>query len=235
MEKGNNMYKIGSPRARLVILSILGVSVMLACSAQAVLVTWELNPQGLNQPAGSSSVTITQYGYSITANGYTANGFGAGTPLELFYKNAGTDELGLGVVGTSHNELESINGAPGQFIQLDLSALLSRGGVTNGMLQVGSIQGDSNDTFTIYGSNTAGVLGVQIAGVFDSSSDGVFVSIPNFGAYNYISIGALSGDILPEAFRATCMAIPEMSAFLPILGLFLAIGGSRLLRRKVPA
>src|SRR5690242_1301303 len=176
------MYKPKFLPGRLVLLSILGASLAVASSAKAVLVTWDFNPQGLNQPAGSSSVTLTEYGYSIIASGYTVNSSGADTPLGLFYKNEGPDELGLGVVSTAHHELEGIGGAPGQYIQLDLSAILARGGVTNGKLQVGSVQGDSDDTFTIYGSNVAGVLGKQIAGVFDSSADQVFVSIPNFGA-----------------------------------------------------
>ena len=229
------MYNPKFLRGRLVLLAILGASFVLASSAKAVLVTWDFNPQGLNQDVGSSSVTLTEYGASIIASGYTVNSSGADTPLGLFFKNQGSDELGLGVVSTSHHELEGIGGAPGQYIQLDISALLARGGVTNGKLQVGSIQGNSNDTFTIYGSNVAGVLGKQIAGVFDSSSDQIFVSIPNFGAYNYISIGALSGDVLPIAFAANCTAIPEMGAILPILGLFSAIGASRLLRRKARA
>lgn len=229
------MYKPRFLRGRLVLLAILGASFVLASSAKAVLVTWNFNPQGLNQPAGSSSVTLTEYGYSIVASGYTVNSSGSDTPLGLYYKNQGPDELGLGVVSTSNHELEGIGGAPGQYIQLDISALLARGGVTNGKLQVGSVQGDSDDTFTIYGSNVAGVLGKQIGGVFDSSSDQMFVSIPNFGAYKYISIGALSGDVLPMAFAANCTAIPEMGAILPILGLLSAIGASRFLRRKARA
>jgi hypothetical protein len=229
------MHKISSPSARLALLAIFGASFFFVSSAKAVLVTWEFNPQGLNQPVGSSSVTLSEYGVSIIASGYTVSNSGPDTPRGLYFKNEGPDELGLGVVGTAHHELEGIGGAPAQYIQLDLSAILARGGVTNGKLQVGSVQGDSNDTFTIYGSNTAGILGKQIAGVFDSSSDQVFVSIPNFGAFKYISIGALSGDVLPMAFAANCTVIPEMGAILPLLGLFSAIGASRLLRRRAQA
>jgi hypothetical protein len=228
------MYSPKFFRGRLAFLSILAVSLALASSASAVMVSWEFNPQGLNQPVGSSSVTLTEYGFSIIASGYTVNSSGD-TPRGLYFKNEGPDELGLGVVGTAHHELEGIGGAPAQYLQLDISALLARGGVTNGKLQVGSVQGDSNDTFTIYGSNVAGVLGKKISAVFDSSSDQVFVSIPNFGAYKYISIGALSGDVLPMAFAANCTAIPEMSAILPIVGLLSAIGASRFLRRRARA
>jgi len=225
------MYNTRSSRAQLAFLSVIAASFVLASSTKAVLVTWELNPQGLNQDVGSNSVTLTQYGYSIVASSFNANG----TPVNLYFKNGGPDELGLGVVSTPHHELEAFNGAPAQFIQLNLSALFAHGGVTNGQIQVDSVQGNSNDTFTIYGSNTAGVLGTQIGTVYDSSSDQVFIPIPQFGAYKYVSIGALSGDVLPEAFAANCTVIPEMSALLPILGLFSAIGVSRLLRRRALA
>jgi hypothetical protein len=222
------MYKLNSPRARLAFLSILGASFVLASSAKAVLVTWQLNPQGLEGDVGSNSVTLTQSGYSIIARSFNANG----SAVNLFNKNEGFDELGLGVVSTAHHEIEAFNGAPAQFIQLDLTSLFAAGNITNGKIQVASVQGSSNDTFTIYGSNTAGILGTQIGSVYTSADDQVFLTIPQFGVYKYYSIGALSGDVLPEAFQANCTPIPEMSALLPILGLFSAIGASRLLRRR---
>jgi hypothetical protein len=190
-----------------------------------------LNPQELNGDLGSNSVTLTEYGFSVVASSYNSDG----SAVNLFNKNGGFDEVGLGVVSTKDHELEAFNGSPAQFLQLDLSALLARGGVTNGALQVASVQGNSNDTFTIYGSNTAGVLGKKIGSIYDSSSDQVFIRIPDFGAYKYVSIGALSGDVLPEAFAANCTVIPEIGALLPILGLFSAIGISHLLRRRTIA
>ena len=200
-----------------------------AASASAVLVTWELNPKGLEKPVGSSNVTVTEYGRSITAYGWTVNASGD-TPLGLYYKNQGFDETGLGILGPSDHELQSSGGLPLQYIQLDLGAILATGQVFDGKLQIGSVQGSSNDTFSIYGSSTLGTLGTKISATFDSSSDLLFVSIPNFGAYQYISVGSLSGDVLPVAFQAFC--IPEMNALFPIVGLIAAVSFTQLLRRR---
>jgi hypothetical protein len=58
----------------------------------------------------------------------------------------------------------------------------------------------------------------------------VFLTLADFGSYNYISIGAESGDVLPIAFQAEC--IPEMSALFPIVGLIAAVSVTQLLRRR---
>jgi hypothetical protein len=67
---------------------------------------------------------------------------------------------------------------------------------------------------------------------FGSAFDNQFVSIANFGLYNFISIAAATDDVLPVAFRANLAAVPEMSALFPVLGLIAAIGSTRILRRR---
>lgn len=213
-------------RALLVVASVLA----LTTSASAVFVTWDLNPKGLEQDTGVSSITYDKFPeYTFSASAWTVNSSGD-TPLGLYLKNQGFDETGLGIVGPADHELQGSGGAPFQYIQFDLGALLSTGKVIGGALQLGSVQSDSNDTFTLYGSKTLGQLGTQIAGTFDSKSDLIFVNIPDWGTYRYISIGALSGDVLPVAFQANC--IPEMSALYPILGLLVAISFTHVLRRQ---
>ncbi len=94
--------------------------------ANASLVAWELNPLGANTPVGSSSNPYTQSGYTITATGYD-NVSGPDTQHGLFFKNAGSDEIGLGLVNTLDNELQINNGVPVNYIQLDLRSILSNG------------------------------------------------------------------------------------------------------------
>lgn len=151
------------------------------------------------------------------------------TPLGLYFKNGGYDETGLGIVGPADHELEGNGGSPLQFIQLDVSSILAQG-FTDGKIEIGSVQSGSNDTLAIFGSSSQGVLGQQIGGVYDSSSDMVFLSIADFTSYNFISVGALSGDVLPVAFQATLAPIPEMSALFPIIGLVVAVSLTQLLR-----
>lgn len=193
------------------------VFVTVIASAQASVV-WDLNPNDQNGPVGGSSHTYTSSGFSITAYGFD-NHAGIGTAHDLFYKNVapigGAVESGLGLVNTPNNELQT--GL--QFIQFDFTAALAAG-MFNGQLSVGSIQ--ANESFTIFGSNTLGTLGVQVSGIFGSSFDNQFVSIPNFGQFNYYSVMAMSDDVLPVAVRADLGPVPETNALLPIAA-FLAL------------
>jgi len=193
---------------------LCGGFALAASSAEATLVTWDLNPSALNQAVGSSSQGYTVSGYTITAYGYDNNA-GTGISHPLFYKNAGTDEIGLGLTDILHNELQiSANGDPLQFIQLDLTSILAQG-FTNGMISVGSVQ--SGELFNLYGSNTLGLLGTKLnVAAFDSSTDGVFVAVPSFGTYKFISIVAAAADVLPIAFQATITPIPESTSLIPI-------------------
>ena len=119
---------------------------------------------------------------------------------------------------------------PLQFMTLDIHKLLATGRVFDGQVEIGSVQSNSNDLFNIYGSNTLGQLGTKIQGTYDGTSDQVWLTLADFGNYNYISFGAISGDVLPIAFQANC--IPEMSALFPIVGLIVAVSCTQLLRRR---
>lgn len=207
-------------------LSCIGM--FAASSAWATVISWNLNPNGTEGAVGSTSQTFVSSGYSLTAYGYTVGN--PNTALGLYFKNDGSDEIGLGVVATPHHELQASGGMPLQFIQLDLTSLLNQG-FTDGKIEIGSVQ--SGESFALYGSNAMGVLGTQI-GTFDSSSDLAFVDVPNFGQFDYISVGALTFDVLPVAFQATIAArVPDRSSTL----LLLAIGslGVVTLRRHFTA
>src|ERR1700674_4230411 len=129
------------------LLALCGSAALAAPSAWATVVTWNLNPSGLNQPVGSSSQSYTVSGYTITAFGYDNNG-GVGSLHQLFFKNDGSDEVGLGLVNTLHNELQvETTGTPLQFIQLDLTSILAQG-FTNGKISIGSVQ--PNEAFSLY-------------------------------------------------------------------------------------
>jgi hypothetical protein len=211
------------------LLILCGSVAFVAFSAQATVVTWNLNPSALDQSVGSSSNSYTVSGNTITAYGYDNNG-GTGVAHELFYKNAGADEIGLGLVGTLHNELQVSNGNPLQFIQLDLTSVLSAG-FFNGQLSVGSVQ--SGELFDLYGSNALGVLGTKLNSTsYDSSQDDQFVSVPSFGTYKFISVVAAAADVLPVAFRAEITPIPEATSILPTAFLAIVVTAFEARRRR---
>ena len=211
---------------RLLKISLQAVCVAVALgasSAWAAFVTWDLNPNNLNQPVGSASQSYTVSGSTITAYGFDTAPFNTpagtpGTPHQLFYKfdPNDADEHGLGLVDTLHNELQvDINGMPVNFIQLDLSSILTQGFI-NGQLSVGSVQ--PGELFNIYGSHTLGVLGTLLNPTpFGNGDDQQFVDIPNFGTYEFISVVAAALDVLPVAFRADLVPIPEATTLIPAL------------------
>ena len=202
-----------------------------AASVSQASIVWDLNPNNLNAPVGSSSHTYTSSGYTITAYGFDNTG-GFGTAHELFFKNQapinGAVERGLGLTNTTSNEIQvSLN-----FIQFDFTAALAAG-LFNGQISVGSIQ--TGEAFSIYGSNTLGTLGTQVGGTFGSAFDNQFVNIPNFGQFHFYSIVAAADDVLPVAIRADLPAIPEMNALLPIAAMLLLLLAANFWRRRFSA
>lgn len=201
-----------------------------ASSAWATLVTWNLNPSGANANVGSNSQSYTISGlYTITARGYDNSG-GIGSPHNLYFKNLGVSERGLGITGTVDNELQVSGGTPLHFIQLDLTSILSQG-FTNGQIEVGSVQ--SGESWNLYGSNTLGSLGVKLnATAFGSSTDEMFVNVPTFGTYAFISVVTATGDVLPVAFQATFTPIPEAASVIPVLCLVTVATAIEIRRRR---
>ena len=214
--------------AAIIVASLFTVG--LATSAWASVV-WEMNPVPRQHgPAGSTSITYTSSGFSITAYGFDNNG-GIGTSRELFYKDrppvGGAVEFGLGLNNVPHNE---INANALNFIQFDFTAMLAAG-MFNGEISVTSLQ--DNEAFAIYGSNTLGTLGTQVSGPFEGLSfDNQYVAIPNFGQFSYYSIIATEGNVLVGSVRAELPAIPEMNAILPVIALFLLLFATEVWRRR---
>lgn len=206
----------------------------LSISSAFATVVWQLNPNNLNAPAGTTTQSYTSGGYTITATGYDNSG-GVGTPTQLFFKNVGpingAFESGLGVNNTADHELQvgSSTSNPFDFIQLNLTSII-QAGATSGAVNVVSVQ--SGEAFTIFGSNTAGVLGTQLGGTYNSSFDNVFANLPSFGKYDFYSIAAADGDVIVKAVSAEFPAVPEMNALLPITALFGAVGLAELVRRR---
>jgi len=230
----NNRMNLNRPLAKSFLLCCLGA--LTSASASAALVTWSFNPNNLNQNVGNSIRTYTQSGFSITASGYDniLNGAnGLDTLRELRYKSenpvAGATEVGLGLVGTPSNELNiNPDGTVAQYIQLDLRSILLAG-FTGGQISVGSMQ--NGEGFRLFGSNTQGALGTLLAGSWSGLAfDDKFVSVPNFGNFQFLSIAAISGRVLPIAFQAT--PVPEMNALFPIIGLVAAVSLTQILRRR---
>jgi len=215
-------------RSRQIVGALCALAFVTIIAAAQATVVWDLNPSQSNAPVGGSSHTYTSSGFSITAYGFD-NHAGIGTAHDLFYKDVspigGATEIGLGLVNTPNNEIQT--GL--HFIQFDFTSALAAG-MFNGKLSVGSIQ--SGESFAIFGSSTLGTLGTQVSGVFGSASDSQFVAIPNFGQFNYYSVVAMSDDVLPVAVQADLRPVPEMNALLPIAALLVLLAAAHVWRKR---
>jgi len=92
---------------------------------------------------------------SVIASGFSGNN----SPVDLFGKNAGSGEQGLGLVndpqsngGTSEREITK-----GSFIQLDISGLF--GNITSMSAKFSFDSTTGNEEHLVYGSNTSSTLG----------------------------------------------------------------------------
>ncbi|MDQ6861213.1 MAG: hypothetical protein M3032_08670, partial [Verrucomicrobiota bacterium] len=81
------------------LLLALGVLAIAAASSSAAIV-WDLNPNNLDQNAGTPTVSFNSSGYTITATGYDHATSGADPFHLLYFKSepqvAGANERGLG-------------------------------------------------------------------------------------------------------------------------------------------
>lgn len=150
-----------------------------------------------NTPAGNVGTTETYD--SINAYGYDIGS--PNTPTDLYGKNGGPNETGLGMASDGDNEINTST-----FISLDISPLFLEECETKPTITIASIQ--SGEGFYIYGSNVLGDLGTLLLTVGDSSVSQT-VEIPDFGTYKYISITATSGNVVLYSLDYDACCEPE--------------------------
>ena len=179
----------------------------------------------INFSGGGSLGSSNTYG-PVTATGYLSNGntgtlFGKGTA-------GGTgseDGLGLTADPTGDNEIFArlATGAPASdFIQLDITGL-------SGAIQI-SMGSTGGDTWAVYGSNSAGVLGgTQLAS--GGNDDAAEVTVTNAKNYKFLDVVALTNNVLLQDLKYTGSetSTPEPGT-LGVVGLGGVLIG--LLRRK---
>jgi hypothetical protein len=187
-------------------------------------------------PGGTLGTTqaYTNSGLTITASGFDQSN----VATALYGKNAGGDEIGLGLTNdtTGNHEIEYDHG----YVQLSVSSLF--GHVTNlGFMTNSTTDGEK---WAVYGSNTSGVCGTGYVvatgscGTFlisgSTETQGTAVALPSFGTYNYydfVEISHVNGsnqtdnndNFLLTSLTGT-LAVPEPATWVMMLIGFGAVG-----------
>lgn len=184
-------------------------------------------------PLGAAQETISGVpggGPSLTAYGYTA----ANVPLDLYWKNAGTDEHGLGFVGTLDNE-ETLNArgtAYANYMEIGVAPILS---YTGAQVRIQSVT--AGESWDLWGTNTLGNDSTFVLLLSAQTADNVFVSLPDWGTYQYYAVtthpdpSSPDNNILFDSIKANAPT-PEPGT-LPMMagGVMLAFALCRKVRR----
>lgn len=197
---------------RLLLTILVAIGTAFATQAKATTFTFLENGAGNKGP----SETWTVDGLSLIAYGFNASG-----AADLFAKNGGGDENGLGLAEdpTGDNEISTFD-----FVQLAvpttppstfLSALLTS--VQNG------------EKADIYWSTTLGSLGTMIGSI--SNSDGTFVipvTYQHAAGYFGVTAGAMNVLLSGATFEQN---VPDSGMTIMLLGG--ALAGLQIVRRKL--
>jgi hypothetical protein len=152
--------------------------------------------------------TYTSGGLTVTAAGYS-DGFVFLTPTDLYGKNDGGDEQGVGLAAdpSNQNEIYWGNSALGAFIELDVSALF--GLVSNGQFFMNSAT--DGEQWAVYGTNVAACgwfcsLDAPLTG-FDEGTHDLF----GFGTYKYYDFYSLGtgGNAAPGNVLLGGLVLPS--------------------------
>jgi hypothetical protein len=216
--------------------ALIGAAALLMATAGQAAVEIDFNnPTG---DVGSNTHTYFDASstYSVTATGYSNFNFATntGTANDLFGKDLGGDEEGVGLVGDPSTQHEIWFANDGfttiPAIVVDVSSLLAAGAI-NGQFEMGS---------TTLGEQY-GVFGFDGSWHFEGfgSADSTFQDLPGFGSftqYAFISGGTLTGETRTTGnvlLTALSVAVPEPQTWAMMLLGFGAIGFSmRKTRRK---
>ncbi len=200
--------------------ALIAAGALSVSSAHATTVLWNLGaaPTSTNSP---SSWNYTQGTDTITLSGWTDNSFTTGQGL--FTKNGGGDENGVGLVGTSDNEIIG-----SKIIEINFSAEKAAG-YNSFSFEMGSTT--NGEKWVLFGSDTGA------AGSFSKLLEGAGDMVDNTGitVYNYYYVGVASDtanssidNVLLMSVDGTIVSrvggVPEPSTWAMMLLGFFGVG-----------
>lgn len=192
---------------------------LLALAVAGMACSWPAFADSFTAATGNLGVshTFSVNGASVTATGYSS----AGVTSNLYFKNFGGNETGLGLAGSPENEIGGTS-----FVQFGLNnSIFAGNGAT---LVLGSV--GAGESYSVYGSNVAGTPGTLLG---SGSSTNPRFTLPAVQPYQYVSVSAPKGNVLVQGIQtAASISVPEPgTVFLLLTGMLGMIGAAAFLRR----
>lgn len=208
---------------RSVIIGLVGASALATASAASATVNVDFgSAPGNLGPIHTYSTSVGD----IVASGYL-DGFFFSTPGDLYGKNQGGDEQGVGLAAdpAGQNEIFAGNSIVGAFVELDVSAIL--GNVSVAQFFMGSTTG--GEGWSVYGSNFGGCGWICGDLVATGTDEGTLHTLGGWGDYQYYDFysngtnGQAPGNVLLSGLQLT-PSVPEPSTWAMMLLGFGALG-----------
>lgn len=178
-------------------------------------------------PSGNlgNSHTYSSAGETVVASGFDA----LGAATALFGKNAGGDEIGLGLVNDPSGENEIYFGKG--FVQIDVSALLGK--VSNIAFHTNSTS--LGEQWSVYGSNSSGSYSgtALLSGTNESNAN--LPGLGSFKYYDFVSTSQAGGRNFLLSGLSLTAAVPEPATWMTMILGFGLMGASLRRRRATEA
>jgi len=191
---------------------------------------------GTTQSYMSNSLTVTAYGYKCYASSASSTKLSSCVGSDLYGKNGGVGETGLGLNGEDDQEIGWISKKDDYVLGLDVSSLVSAH-VSSITLDFGSVQKGENYTIWGYSSNPFGskvTLSNQLVSYFGTSNSTANHSstISLDSSDQFLVITSQCGDVLLDSLTGqTPNATTPEPGTLVLFGSGLLLGGFFVRRR----